>query len=252
MHQQEESRKSKLFGSEFLCFNVLSLSLSIKDDQKRLRFGVSSSDSIFQSFRMFLDPFRPWKTWNCWGVWGRSGGRVVVFDLFNHYGCTLQSAIFGRLEGVIICPRLEEMKLDAQNVGCFDWFPTSKIVPLFFWEGWSHISWPLIFFLQNSEVCFSDSSPPPKKKINIFAGWAFQGEFRDPAECLPDFFLDDSRPGLMQAGNHRRAWQCVEELPLVQSLRRKAGVGWLDSNSVGMFFRCNFLFLVSFCLHPDL
>ena len=45
---------------------------------------------------------------------------MVVFDLFNHYGCTLQSPIFGRLEGVIICPRLEEMKLDAQNVGCFD------------------------------------------------------------------------------------------------------------------------------------
>lgn len=106
------------------------------------------------------------------------------------------------------------------------------------------------FFLQNSEVCLPDSSP--QKMINIFAGWAFQGEIRDPSECLPDFFLDDSRPGLMQAGSHRRAWQCVEELPLVQSLRRKAGVGWLDSNSVGMFFRCNFLFFVSFCLHPDL
>lgn len=80
--------------------------------------------------------------------------------------------------------------------------------------------------------------------INIFAG-AFQGEIRDP-----------SRPGLMQAGNHRRAWQRVEELPLVQSLPRKAGVGWLDGwirIQLGCFsVHCNFLFFVSFCLHPDL
>lgn len=55
------------------------------------------------------------------------------------------------------------MKLDAQNVGYFDWFLPSRSVPLFFWEGWSHISWPLIFFRKIRRFVLR-TLPPPKKE----------------------------------------------------------------------------------------
>lgn len=99
------------------------------------------------------------------------------------------------------------------------------------------------FFLQNSEVCLPDSSPPQKKRINIFAGWAFQGEIRDPSECLPDFFwmiLGQAWCKLATTGAHGNA---SKNSLCCKAYGERLGLdGWIRIQLGCFSVNCNFIF----------
>ena len=138
--------------------------------------------------------------------------------------------------GDYICPILEEMKLDAQNVaGHSEWFPASKII--FFFLGGRLISHFMTPDNQNrSEVCFPAWFPTPKNHQDLcrmsISGWN-SGSFRMSPCC----FLDDSRPLLVHPTVHLRARRNASWQPQARmATRRRTPFGAKPTAKGGFFW----------------